>query len=138
MFLGINVPETRGVVKKYKSQISLTDIETLLSSSFHEVRLAGVLFLVQKFEKAPSTEQEEIFYFYLNHAQYINNWDLVDQSAPNIIGAYLFDKNRDILQKLSRSGNLWERRISVIATFFFIRKGDCSTTFSIIENLLPD
>lgn len=138
VFLGITVPLTRGVVKKHGNQVSLSDIEAFLSSPFHEIRLAGVLFLVQRFEKAQSDEQEEVFRFYLDHTGRINNWDLVDQSAPNIVGAYLFEKNRDILSGLSRSENLWERRISVVATLHFIRKGEYDTAFSVIENLLSD
>jgi 3-methyladenine DNA glycosylase AlkD len=130
------VPTTRKIVKKYIQNITLFDIQELLCSPWHEIRLAGVLFLVQKFQKGNQIEQEDIFHFYLKHTKYINNWDLVDVSAPYIIGAYLFDKKRDILKSFAQSDDLWERRISIIATFFFIRKGDYITTFSIIEILL--
>ena len=97
-----------------------------------------MLFLVEKFKKASSGEQESIFHFYLRHTKQINNWDLVDLSAPNIVGAFLFDKERSILQELAQSENLWERPISIIATFYFLRRGDHSTTLSIAETLLDD
>lgn len=137
-FLWITVPDIRKIVKKFAISITLPDIEQLLCSPFHEIRVSGVLFLVHVFERAEKEEQEWIFRFYLNHTKQINNWDLVDISAPRIMGAYLWDKNRDALQELSRSGNLWERRISIIATLYFIKKGDCDTTFSIAETLLSD
>ena len=125
-------------MKKYILKTTLSDIEQLLYSPWHEIRLAGILFLVQKFQKGNQSEQESIFQFYMKYTRYINNWDLVDVSAPHIIGAYLFDKKRDILEDLARSPNLWERRIAIIATLFFIRKGEYKTTFLIIENLLHD
>lgn len=137
-FLGITISVTRKIVKEYVYQVTLFDIEQLLLSPWHEIRLAGVLFLVQKFQKGDQIEQEDIFHFYLKHTKYINNWDLVDTSALHIIGAYLFDKKRDILKSLAQSDSLWERRIAIIATFFFIRKGEYMTTFSIIEILLWD
>ncbi|MCX6734781.1 MAG: DNA alkylation repair protein [Candidatus Peregrinibacteria bacterium] len=134
-FLGIVVPETRKISKKYKN-ISLPKIETLLDNKFHEARLCALLILVQKFPKEP----EKIYKFYLKNSAKINNWDLVDSSADKIIGAYLYSKpsQKTILYKLVKSKNIWERRIAILSTFYFIRKNEFDDALKISELLLND
>ncbi len=137
VFLGIVVPKQRAVAKKYL-ELSMSDIRKLLSSEIHEHRLVALLILVNKYKKADREGKGEIAGFYLEHTKHINNWDLVDLSAPNIPGDYLLDKDRSVLYRLARSGNLWERRISVMSTLAFIRKNDFADTLLVSEILLRD
>lgn len=137
VFLGIPVPEQRKVAKKY-IDLSIQDLQELLSSIIHEHRLTALLILVTKYEKADNPGKEEIFNFYLKNTEYINNWDLVDLSAPKIVGDYLHKKDRSILFKLAKSNNLWERRIAILSTFKFIRYNDFEDALSISEQLLHD
>ena len=121
-FLGITVPDSRKVAKKY-SDISLALVNDLLKSKFHEERLAAVLILVEKYKKAKEKEKKEICEFYLANKKNINNWDLVDLSAPKILGDFLVNnRNKKLLIKLASSKNLWEKRIAIISTFAFIYK----------------
>lgn len=135
-FLGVRVPELRKLVTYYK-KLPLNQLEYLLSSKYHEVRLFSILSLVKRFQNNKST-QERIYKIYLNNTQYINNWDLVDSSAHHIVGAYLLNKDKAILYKLSQSTSLWERRISIISTFFYIKLNQCSETMIIAKRLLND
>ena len=137
VFLGIVVPKQRAVTKKYL-ELSLRDIHRLLSSKIHEHRLVALLILVNKYKKTDQEGKAEIADFYLKHTKHINNWDLVDLSAPNIPGDYLLDKDRSVLCRLARSGNLWERRISVMSTLAFIRENDFADTLCVSEILLRD
>lgn len=137
IFLGIVVPNQRALAKKYEGLL-LKDIRKLLSSEIHEHRLVALLILVDKFKKADETGREKIVGFYLKNTKHINNWDLVDLSAPNIPGEYLMDKDRTVLYRLARSKNIWERRISVMATFAFIKNRDFEDTLRISELLLKD
>ena len=146
VFLGITVPETRKLAKKY-GELTLPEIEKLLKSKYHEARLCALLLLVHQYRKTKiERNKKEIFDFYLKNTVYINNWDLVDLSAGYIVGDYLIDKNhstklmasRKILKKLAKSKNLWERRIAMIATFAFIYQGEYKDTFQIAEILLED
>ena len=168
IFLGVSVPNVRKVVKAHGDRVSLDDVEGLLMSEIHEERLAGVLILVERFKGDP----ERIYNFYLANASRFNNWDLVDLSAPKIVGGYLLDKpkeegsaslerldslnrrgsttseklsfagdlgnEREILYKLARSENLWERRIAIISTFAFIRAGEFEDCLRISRILLKD
>lgn len=136
IFLGVMVPQTREVAKKYSS-LPLKDIETLLKSKYHEERLCALLILVHNFQKHPEN-RSEIYKFYLNNTKYINNWDLVDLSAHKIIGPHLFDKNRSILYELAKSKNLWERRIAIISTFAFINKKEFNDSIKLATLLLKD
>jgi 3-methyladenine DNA glycosylase AlkD len=138
IFLGLRMAQTRGVMKRYFKEASLEGVQKLLNSKIHEYRMTGVLILVEKFKKADEKFKKDIFNFYLKNTKNINNWDLVDLSAPNIVGGYLLDKDRKILYKLSRSKSLWERRISVLATFMFIREKDFKDAIKISEILLND
>jgi 3-methyladenine DNA glycosylase AlkD len=137
VFLGIKVPVQREVVKKFKD-IDLREIQELLDDEIHECRLTGLLILVNRYKK--SENKKEIFDFYLKNAKRINNWDLVDLTAPNIVGDFLLDKKgeRKILYSLVKSKNLWERRISVLSTFTFLRNKDYDDILKIAEILLKD
>jgi len=137
IFLGIPVPEQRKVAKR-NIDLSLADLQELLRSKIHEYRLTGALILVLKYEKADSSDKNEIFRFYLKNTENINNWDLVDLSAPKIIGDYLINKNTAILFELAKSDNLWERRIAILSTFKFIRNNDFKDALCISELLLHD
>jgi len=137
VFLGIPVPEQRKVAKRYLD-LSLDDLQELLRSEIHEYRLTALLILVSKYGKADSSGKDEIFVFYLKNTEYVNNWDLVDLSAPKIVGDYLVNKDRSILFKLVKSSNLWERRIAVLATFMFIRNDDFEDALRISKLLLCD
>lgn len=136
-FLGIRVPVIRQAVNKYKT-VPFTITKKLLKSEFHEVRLFALLLLVLQFSKGTADIQEKIYKLYLNNTKYINNWDLVDTSAHHIVGSFLEERNRDILYELSRSASLWERRIAIVSTFWFIRKNDFDETLKISKQLLND
>ena len=135
LFIGISVPETRKVVKKHKNA-SLEQIQELLQSKIHEHRLCGLLIMVDQYQK--TKENEEIFNFYLKNISRVNNWDLVDSSAEKIIGAHIFQKDKKLIYELVQSKNLWERRIAIISTFYFIKKGQFQDTLKIAEILLND
>jgi 3-methyladenine DNA glycosylase AlkD len=140
IFIGVRVPQSRQIAKKF-SQLPLGEVRTLLYSRIHEERLVALLILARRYGSASSCmEKEEIVKFYLNHIKQVNNWDLVDLSAPNILGAHLVDSRdrRRLLYRLARSENLWERRIAIVATHHFIRNGDFSDTLKIAEMLLQD
>ena len=134
IFLGITVPELREIARKYK-EINLKDVELLLSSKIHEERLIALLILVEKYNKG---NREEIFDFYIENINNINNWDLVDLTADKIVGSFLFEKDKNILYKLANSSNLWERRIAIISTFHFIKNNEFLDTLKIAEILLND
>lgn len=137
IFLGIMVPQQRKIAKKY-SDIPLKQLRRLLSSRIHEHRLVSLFILVGKYKRADRECRTEIANFYLANTRHINNWDLVDLSAPHILGNYLFDNDRSILFHLAKSENIWERRIAIMATFAFIRNGGFEDTLRIAEMLLTD
>jgi 3-methyladenine DNA glycosylase AlkD len=134
IFLGLKVPQQRKVAAKF--DLSLVEIGKLLNSKIHEHRLVALFILIKKYQK--TDEKKKIFDFYLKHTKYVNNWDLVDLSAPKIVGDYLLDKSRSILYKLAKSKNLWERRISALATAAFIDNNDFDDALKIAEILLSD
>lgn len=136
-FLGIRVPVLREQVKRYQS-ILLTEVKKLLTSPFHEERLFALLLLVRKFSKGSDEEKTIIYQLYLDNTQYINNWDLVDSSAYQIVGVYLETRDRQILYQLAQSHSLWERRIAIMATFQFIRNHQFDDTLQLSELLLND
>jgi len=137
IFLGTKVPVQRKIAKKYPN-LTLKDIEQLLQSKIHEHRLCALFILIAKYKKANDNLKKQIFKLYLKNAKQINNWDLVDLSAPNIVGDYLLDKPREVLYKLASSKNLWERRISILATYTFIKNNDFIDTLKISKLLLGD
>ena len=137
VFLGIKVPVQREAIKKYLD-LSFADLQELLNSKIHEHRLSALFILVKKFEKANDKLRGKIYNFYLKNSKKINNWDLVDLSAPNIVGRHLLDKNPEILYDLAASKNLWERRIAILATFAFLREKDFKDILRLAEILLND
>jgi len=149
IFLGLRMAQNRGVAKKYLKETKLTDVQKLLNSKIHEHRMVALLILVEKYKKLSQqivrdssprlrSAQNDIFSFYLKNTENINNWDLVDLSAPNIVGQFLLDKDRKILYKLAKSDNLWERRIAVLACFAFIGQKDFRDAIKISKILLKD
>ena len=136
VFLGCTAPDCRIVVRKY-SRAPLPVVQKLMMSKIHEHRLVGVLILVEQFKRSHASTRKTIFDFYLKNARAVNNWDLVDLSAPHI-GQYLFDKDVRVLSKLAQSKNLWERRIAIMFTFAFIRQNRFNETLRIAEFLLSD
>ncbi len=136
-FIGVTVPDTRRVVRTFKG-ISLGEVYQLLQSPVHEDRLAALLLLVELFQRGDEAVRRDIYELYTNNPEHINNWDLVDTSAPQIVGGYLLDKGRDPLYDLAKSENLWLRRISILATFTFIRNDDFDDTLKISDILLDD
>lgn len=136
-FLGVVVPDIREIIKDF-TYLDLSDLQKLLNSPYHEERLSALLILVLKYPKADKKEQKNIYNFYLKNTKCINNWDLVDLTAEKIIGPYLEDKDKKILFKLARSKNLWERRIAILSTFHYIKKGESDLTLKIAEILLGD
>ncbi|MFC1687111.1 DNA alkylation repair protein [Patescibacteria group bacterium] len=137
VFLGIKVPVQRTLVIKYRD-LPRKDVLSLLQSKIHEHRLTAVLILVDQFKRADEKDRKVIYRQYLKNAKKVNNWDLVDLSAPNIVGTFLLHKPRTILYKLAKSNNLWERRIAVLATFMFIRNNDFTDALKITDVLLND
>jgi 3-methyladenine DNA glycosylase AlkD len=137
VFLGLKVPETRAAIRAYRD-MPLHDIETLLYSEFHEVRLAGFLLLAGQFKRSKDADsRHEIYCFYLKHARQANNWDLVDLSCRDIVGEYLLDcRDRSVLYSLAASSSLWEQRISIVSTWAFIKHDEFEDTLKISEQLL--
>lgn len=136
-FLGVTVPNQRKVANSYWRNIDEKELKILLSSEYHEVRLTGLFILVSKFQKAKGIDEKSKWVdFYLQNRQAVNNWDLVDSSAHLILGAWLWDKDRSLLYSFAASGNLWDQRISILSTFFFIRNNDFGETLKISEILL--
>jgi 3-methyladenine DNA glycosylase AlkD len=138
IFIGVMVPQSRQIANKF-SQLPLGEVRTLLYSRIHEERLVALLILAWSYSVSSSREkEEEIVKFYLDNIKQVNNWDLVDLSAPNILGTHLVDRERSLLYRLAGSENVWERRIAIVATHHFIRNGDFSDTLQIAEMLLQD
>ena len=137
IFLGIKSQPIKDIAKKY-SNLSLPKIQELLKSKIHEHRVCAMRILNRKYKKANEEEKANIFNFYLENKKNINNWDLVDLSAPGIVGHFLYDKKKNILYNLANSGNLWERRIAIVSTFHFISKEEFQDTLAISEILLND
>ncbi len=137
IFYGIKVPVQRTIAKKHRD-ISLPELQELLNSPVHEERLVSLFILVDQYTKGDNKTKENIYAFYLKNTKKINNWDLVDLSAPKIVGAHLLNNDKEILFKLAKSSNLWEKRISILSTMFFIKNLQFETTFSLAEILLND
>jgi len=137
LFLGIRVPVTKKVARKFK-ELPVDEVLKLLKSKYHEERLLALIMLVNRFKKETDKEQKKIYEAYLSHTKYINNWDLVDGSAHQIVGGYLFERDRKPLYQLAKSKSLWERRISMIATYTFIKRDDFEDTLKLSEVLLMD
>ncbi|MBT4823882.1 DNA alkylation repair protein [Candidatus Woesearchaeota archaeon] len=145
VFLGITVPKQREIAKKYVD-LEIKDLQTLLNSKIHEHRLGALFILIMQYQKAAKIADKKesekiktkIVKSYLKNTKKINNWDLVDISAPKILGDFLLNKDRNILYKLAKSKNLWEKRISMLATYAFIRENQFDDTLKISEILVRD
>ena len=137
IFLGITVPMSRKIALRY-AHLPLTDIAKLLASPIHEHRFAALEILVSQYERAEEGHRQEIFDFYLQNTHRTNNWDLVDTSAPYIVGEHLLNRPRGILDELAMSRTLWERRIAMVATLGLVRHGELKDTFRIARKLLNE
>ena len=137
IFLGVRVPDIRDVAKRFSQTITLIELTELIQNPIHEVRLCALIILVNKYNKE---EPDRIYKYYLKHLNSVNNWDLVDTSAPHIIGDYLYNnpEKSEILLEFSRSENLWIRRISIVSTFPFIKNSEFNKTLEIANLLLND
>lgn len=137
-FIGVVVPDARKLVKEYWQKASLEDVQEILKSEFHEMRLVALLMLVTKFEKSKDkAEQKELVNFYLKNTQYVNNWDLVDQSCYKLLGRYCFENNLpEILRKFSSSEIMWEKRIAVVGTMYYVKRGSYELTIEFVLNNL--
>lgn len=136
-FLGIPVPIARKIAKRY-AHLGFRELDKLLRSSLHEHRFTALEILVFQYERGEARLKQQIFDFYLQHSRSVNNWDLVDTSAPYIVGEHLVTRSRKVLYRLAKSKNLWERRIAVVATLAFIRRNDLRDIFAISALLLND
>ncbi len=137
IFVGVTVPELRKLGKQYKA-IRPTEIKQLLQSPIHEERLLSLFLLINRYSKGDEPEKKRIYELYLKNTKFINNWDLVDCSAGHIVGAFLFNKSKNPIYDLADSENLWERRISIISTLYFIRHKQFADTLKIAKILLLD
>ncbi len=137
IFIGVTVPDIRKISKKFALLISLNETKKLIQSPIHEVRLCALIILVNKYKKS---NPDEIFDFYIQNISYVNNWDLVDSSAPYISGDYFYrnENKRDMMFEFSKSENIWTRRISIMSTFYFIRNNEFSETLQIAKTLIND
>lgn len=137
VFIGIRVPELRKIAMRYK-HLSVAALKRLLQSKVHEHRMAALEILVAQYEDGDEAQRCVVYDFYLSNTARINNWDLVDTSAPYIVGVHLRTRSRAILRKLAKSRNVWERRIAIVATFGLIRAGETKDTYEIAQMLLSD
>lgn len=135
-FAGITVPNIRNISKKYFKEMTLKEAEYFVQHKIHEYRLFGLLTLTYMWKKADEVKKKDIFNLYIKNLKYINNWDLVDLSAPSIVGEYLKEKDRTVLYDLARSNDLWKQRVAILSTFSFLREKDFSDTLNISEILL--
>ena len=137
VFIGVKVPDLRKVAKDFRD-LAAEDVIVLLESIIHEERLLALLILVRKYVKGNETAKKRIYRLYLKKTKFINSWDLVDGSAHHIVGDYLMDKNKAPLYRLAKSEDLWERRIAILATFYFIKHGKYEETLKIAKILITD
>lgn len=136
-FLGLNAAQIRTLAKEFRT-LAIDDVEAMLQSAWHEERAVALTIWVLQYPKAEVKSAQAIYDRYLANSARVNNWDLVDCSAPHIVGAHLFTRSRKPLDRLAKSKLLWERRISIIATQYLIRKGDFEDTLRIAKLLLQD
>ncbi|MDB9822442.1 DNA alkylation repair protein [Deltaproteobacteria bacterium] len=137
IFLGIRVPDLRKIAKEYQD-ITTREVKQLLRSAVHEERLLALFILVHNYSRGDEFVKKSIYDLYLMNTQFVNNWDLVDGSAEHIVGAFLMDKSREQLYRLAESKSLWERRISIMSTFHFIKHNEFSETLKISKMLISD
>lgn len=137
IFLGLTVPISRRIARNY-ADLPAGDIKKLLASTIHEDRLIALLIMVDRFTNGIERVRKEMYDLYLASTKYINNWDLVDLSAAKIVGPYIENRPRQVLRTLARSKDLWQRRIAIVATYYFIKQDDFFDTFAIAKQLLSD
>ncbi len=137
IFIGVKVPETRKIALSFQA-LSIPEILKLLHSRIHEERLLAILILIRQYKYGSLPDQKRIISLYLNNTQFINNWDLIDLSAPHLLGDNLKDRPRKILYQLAGSISLWERRIAIVSTFAFIRLGEFKDTLQLTDLLITD
>ncbi len=137
-FLGVTVPKQRAISRQYYKILTPLDVVNLLQSEIHEERLTALFIWVLQFKKGDEKVKQQVFDLYLQNTNWINNWDLVDTSARDIVGGFIYDKDQTILDRLSVSKNVWERRIAIISTFYFIQKGEFAWTLKLAEQYLGD
>ena len=135
IFIGVTVPEIRKIAKKH-SDTPVNELEALLKEPVHEHRMFALLCMIEQFKEASEDKKQQLFQSYLKHTKYINNWDLVDLSAAQIVGEWIENKEHGILHQLAGSNILWEQRISIVATWKWIRNGKFDDTIAIAEKLL--
>ena len=136
-FIGIRVPVLRKLAKEFRA-LPLPEVTALLHSPIHEERLLALLILVDGYARADAAGRAKIYALYLKHLDRVNNWDLVDTSAPYIVGPQLAERSREILFRLARAKNLWHRRVAMLATFHFIRQNDFADALRLAELLRDD
>ena len=134
VFLGLKVGQTRAIVKEFWQKYSISETANFLKSPYHEIRLGALLMLIKKYENAEIGNKKEIYETYIKNVEYVNNWDLVDMTAPNIVGDYVFNfGSTDDLWELANSSNLWSQRVSIVASWYFIKRGKYNYTLDICE-----
>lgn len=137
LFLGVTVPYIRLIAKKYSGGIDVETITAMLCNPYHEIRLCALIMLLDKYKREKSEElRKQYVSLYLSKLDYVNNWDLTDTSAPGILGHWLHNRDKSVLYNLACSNHLWRQRVSIIATLYFIKKGEIDTTLSIAQLLL--
>ena len=135
LFLGVTVPNLRQVAKKHAPRLTLNDLEEMLQSPYHEIRLLSLIVMTLKYEQGNADVKGEMVELYLRNLHRINNWDLVDTSAHKIIGAYLYNRDRGLLYDLASRDHLWSQRVSIIASLYMIQKGEFEDTLKLAEIL---
>lgn len=136
-FLGVKVPDQRKIAKSVFKEISLAEIKTLMHDPYHEVRLTGIMILVYRYEKLKSDEErKELVDFYLDHLQWVNNWDLVDSSCHHILGHYYFNRDKSIFYELASKDHLWDQRVAMISTYYWIKRGEFEDALALAEKFL--
>lgn len=135
-FLGVTVPDQREIAKQFFKEISLEELSQLIENPFHEARLTGLMSLVYRYEKTKSESEHGVLVdFYLNHLDFINNWDLVDSSCSQILGHFYWKKGKMLFYELADSGQLWRQRIAMISSYFWIKKGEFNDALALAEKL---
>lgn len=137
-FLGVTVPKQRVIVRHYYKQLSPRDVEQLLHSSVHEERLTALMIWVLQYQKGDEQTRQDIYDRYLLNTKWINSWDLVDASCRDIVGNYTFEHDQTVLDSLSKSSNIWERRIAIVSSWYFIKQGEFGWTLTLAERYLND
>lgn len=137
VFLGLTMLQQRALVKKYRGQVDFADLDELIASRYHECRMTALLIAVAGFERARQEElQQRYVSWYLSQTDQVNNWDLVDVTAPKLLGPWFYTHDRSPLYTLAAADHLWENRIAILTTFYFIRNDDYTDTLAISDILL--